>query len=43
MRLPPMAFQQLMRGDDFQQCPSCNRIIYYRAAEESAESQSSGP
>lgn len=43
MRIVPMMFQQLMRGDDFQQCPSCNRILYYRPNGESAESQSSGP
>jgi uncharacterized protein len=29
MRLPPMLFQKLMRGDAFEQCPSCNRILYY--------------
>ncbi len=50
MLLPPMLFQQLRRGEDFGQCPSCNRILYFRAeppaAEESnsqADSQSSGP
>jgi predicted nucleic acid-binding Zn-ribbon protein len=32
MRISPMAFQQLMRGDEFQQCPSCSRIIYFREA-----------
>jgi predicted nucleic acid-binding Zn-ribbon protein len=31
MRLPPMMFQKMMRGDDFDQCPSCSRILYYRA------------
>jgi hypothetical protein len=44
MRIPPMMFQKLARGDDFDQCPSCARIIYYRppdASESSAESQSS--
>lgn len=30
MMLPPMTFQKLMRGEDFEQCPSCNRIIYFR-------------
>ncbi len=29
MRLPPMLFQKLMRGDAFEQCPSCARILYY--------------
>jgi hypothetical protein len=48
MLLPPMLFQQLRRGEDFGQCPSCNRILYFRAdppaAESSqADSQSSGP
>jgi predicted nucleic acid-binding Zn-ribbon protein len=44
MRLPPMMFQKMMRGDDFDQCPSCARILYYRPpSEESAETQSSGP
>jgi hypothetical protein len=44
MRLPPMMFQKMMRGDDFDQCPSCARILYYRPPEAaSAESQSSGP
>jgi predicted nucleic acid-binding Zn-ribbon protein len=44
MRISPMAFQQLMRGDEFQQCPSCNRIIYFREAsgEDSAETGSTG-
>jgi len=31
MRLPPMLFQKLMRGDAFEQCPSCARILYYEA------------
>lgn len=42
MLLPPMMFQQLMRGEDFGQCPSCNRILYFRAeapVEEEAEAQ----
>lgn len=43
MRLPPMAFHQLSRGDDFGQCPSCNRIIYVKPAVLGAESQSGGP
>jgi len=29
MQLPPMLFQKLMRGDAFEQCPSCARILYY--------------
>lgn len=48
MLLPPMLFQQLMRGEDFGQCPSCNRILYFRAEDTSttdgqADSQPSGP
>jgi predicted nucleic acid-binding Zn-ribbon protein len=43
MRLPPMLFQQLMRKDDFSQCPSCNRILYFRPERATADSQSSGP
>jgi uncharacterized protein len=44
MRIPPMMFQKMMRGDAFEQCPSCARIIYYRPPEAaSAESQSSSP
>ncbi|HYO95122.1 MAG TPA: C4-type zinc ribbon domain-containing protein [Polyangiaceae bacterium] len=30
MQLPPMQFQKLLRGDEFDQCPSCNRILYFR-------------
>jgi uncharacterized protein len=41
MRLPPMLFQQLMRKDDFSQCPSCNRILYFRPERGTADSQSS--
>jgi predicted nucleic acid-binding Zn-ribbon protein len=29
MRLPPMLFQKLLRGEAFEQCPSCARILYY--------------
>jgi uncharacterized protein len=29
MRLPPMLFQKVMRSDEFEQCPSCARILYY--------------
>jgi predicted nucleic acid-binding Zn-ribbon protein len=41
MRLPPMLFQQLMRKDDFSQCPSCNRILYFRPERGAADSPSS--
>lgn len=30
MTLAPALFQQLRRGEGFDQCPSCNRIIYFR-------------
>jgi uncharacterized protein len=44
IRIPPMMFQKMMRGDDFDQCPSCARILYYRPpGTDSAESQSSSP
>ena len=25
-----MMFQKLRRGEDFDQCPSCQRILYFR-------------
>ena len=31
MQLQPMLFQTLLRGEEFGQCPSCNRILYFRA------------
>jgi predicted nucleic acid-binding Zn-ribbon protein len=44
MRLPPMLFQELTRENKFEQCPSCNRILYYRPAPSSdASSQSGSP
>ena len=30
MQLQPMLFQKLLRGTEFAQCPSCNRILYFR-------------
>lgn len=30
MALAPMMFQVLRRGQSFDQCPSCNRILYFR-------------
>ena len=45
--LSPMVFQRLRRGEDFDQCPSCQRILYYREesapedGESGAESESS--
>jgi predicted nucleic acid-binding Zn-ribbon protein len=50
MRLQPMLFQKLTRGDEFGQCPSCNRILYFRRdvpegadSADAAGTQSSGP
>lgn len=49
MRLPPMLYQQLRRSEDFGQCPSCNRILYFRidapvgAETQSEEGPSTGP
>lgn len=41
--LPPMLFQQVRRGLEFAQCPSCHRILYFREVETlQADSQSSG-
>ena len=37
MRLPPMLFQKLMRGDAFDQCPSCARILYYEPPADARE------
>jgi len=39
--LSPMLFQKLKRGEDMDQCPSCNRIIYYRAVMPAGSSESS--
>jgi uncharacterized protein len=30
--IAPMMFQRLRRGEEFDQCPSCQRILYYRVA-----------
>lgn len=30
MLLPPMLYQQLRRREEFGQCPSCHRILYFR-------------
>jgi predicted nucleic acid-binding Zn-ribbon protein len=36
-----MLFQKLKRGEDLDQCPSCNRISYYRAVMPAGASESS--
>lgn len=44
--LPPMAFHQLRRGTELSQCPSCQRILYFRepeSAEPPADSPASPP
>ena len=41
MHLPPMLFQQLKRGEELGQCPSCNRIMYFRAVMPAGASESS--
>jgi len=39
--LQPMLFQKLKRGEEIGQCPSCNRIIYFRAVVPAGASESS--
>jgi uncharacterized protein len=41
IHLPPMMFQLLKRGEELGQCPSCNRIMYFRAAASPGASESS--
>ncbi len=43
MRLPPMLFQELTRENKFEQCPSCNRILYYRPGVSASSGQSDTP
>ncbi len=49
MRLPPMLYQQIRHNEDFSQCPSCNRILYFKfeaqpdEASESEDGPSTGP
>ena len=42
IRLQPMLFQKLMRADEFGQCPSCNRILYFRPAVQAKADNQSG-
>jgi predicted nucleic acid-binding Zn-ribbon protein len=42
IHLQPMLFQKLKRGEEIGQCPSCNRIIYFRAVMPAASGESSG-
>jgi predicted nucleic acid-binding Zn-ribbon protein len=41
MHLQPMLFQKLKRGEEIGQCPSCNRLIYFRAVAPAASNESS--
>jgi len=44
IRLQPMLFQKLLHAEDFGQCPSCNRILYFRpVAQAEAEGQPGNP
>ena len=43
MRLPPMLYQNLTRENKFEQCPSCNRILYYRPGVSADRSESGAP
>jgi predicted nucleic acid-binding Zn-ribbon protein len=38
--IAPMMFQRLRRGEEFDQCPSCQRILYYRVAPAADEDES---
>jgi len=40
IHLQPMLFQKLKRGEEIGQCPSCQRLIYYRAVMPAAASES---
>jgi predicted nucleic acid-binding Zn-ribbon protein len=42
MRLQPMLFQKLTRSDEFSQCPSCARILYFKPPQDGAEADQSG-
>ncbi len=37
--ISPMMFQRLRRGEEFDQCPSCQRILYFRIAEAEGEGE----
>jgi len=43
--ISPMMFQKLRRGEDFDQCPSCQRILYFRIdplPEDAADEEAQG-
>lgn len=39
--ISPMMLQRLRRGEDFEQCPSCQRILYYREETEATDAEAS--
>ena len=39
--ISPMMLQRLRRGEDFEQCPSCQRILYYREQAEPTDDEAS--
>jgi predicted nucleic acid-binding Zn-ribbon protein len=41
MTIPPMMLQQLRRADEFAQCPSCQRLLYYRPESENVDDSES--
>ena len=40
--ISPMMFQKLRRGEDFDQCPSCQRILYFRTDPPPEEAEGDG-
>jgi predicted nucleic acid-binding Zn-ribbon protein len=42
MTISPMMLQQLRRADEFAQCPSCQRLLYYRPEPESTDGDPEG-
>jgi predicted nucleic acid-binding Zn-ribbon protein len=40
--IPPMQFQQLMRQSDFDICPNCNRLLYFKVTVEPPLEESTG-
>jgi uncharacterized protein len=40
--IPPMQFQQLMRQSDFDTCPNCNRLLYFKVDAEPPLEESTG-
>jgi uncharacterized protein len=40
--IPPMQFQQLMRRSEFDVCPNCNRLLYFKVAASTTLEDSTG-